>query len=386
MSKNFSRPSARHISSLDGFRGIAFLLVFCRHYGLSSHAKSDVLRIFATINAGGWIGVDLFFVLSGFLITGILLDTREGKGYFRNFFARRILRIFPLYYGVFFLLLLLTPVLHLQWHRGHLLYIAYLGNIASVSNSHLTEVAPYVSLLHLWSLSVEEQFYLFWPLLIFFVTCRRRFGWVCIGLSGFALAIRILLLATLPIGTAYELCYALLPTHMDGFLYGALAALWIRSRPLQSIQPLARRISLGAGVGLACIFAFAGSDFHSRSMTLAGYPILAALFASVLLQALAPHSWASRLGNVRILRFFGKYSYGLYVYHVLFWPASAKLMPILQRKTHSLAIGGLLYVFLALASSVAAAVISYHLYEKRWLAMKRFFEYKEPASVDVQSV
>ena len=332
------------------------------------------------------MGVDLFFVLSGFLITGILLDTRRTKGYFRNFFARRILRIFPLYYGVFLLLFLATPFLHLQWHRGHLLFLVYLGNVAYMMNTSLATVVPDVSLLHFWSLAVEEQFYLIWPCIIFFVACRRRLAWICVGLSVLALAIRISLLATLPAWYAYEWSYALLPTHMDGLLYGALAALWVRSRSAESIQPIARRMSLAAGVALAGIIFIGGFNFHSRSMTIAGYPILAALFASVLLQALVPHSWAFRLGNVRILRFFGKYSYGLYVYHALFFPGLGRFMPVLQRECHSIILGGLLYVSLVFVGSVVAAVASYQLYEKHWLALKRYFEYKEPASAEAHTV
>ncbi|MEO6982866.1 MAG: acyltransferase [Edaphobacter sp.] len=386
MLKSLSRPSARHISSLDGFRGIAFLLVFARHYALSSHTNSRMVHTAMAVGQGGWIGVDLFFTLSGLLITGILLDTRGNLGYFRNFFARRILRIFPLYYGVFFLLILLTPILHLQWHWGHLLYLAYLGNIAGLLHKGLVEIVPAVSLLHLWSLSVEEQFYLLWPCVIFFIARRRHLAWVCVGLSVLALAIRVALLGMLPIETAYEWCYALLPTHMDGLLYGALAALWIRSRPLQSIQPIARGISLASGVALAGVYAVGGFDFHSRSMTVAGYPVLAALFASILLQALAPHSWASSVGNVRILRFFGKYSYGLYVYHLLFHPGLSRLQPVLQRELHSVVMGGLLFVSLQFVGSIVVAVVSYNLYEKRWLALKRYFEYKEPVPAGPQTV
>jgi peptidoglycan/LPS O-acetylase OafA/YrhL len=168
-------------------------------------------------------------------------------------------------------------------------------------------------------------------------------------------------------------------------LYGALAALWVRSRPVQSIQPIARVISLTASVALASIFVIGGFGFHSRSMTLAGYPILGALFASILLQALVPHSWAFHLGNVRVLRFFGKYSYGLYVYHALFFPGLARFMPALQRECHSLILGGLLYVSLVFVGSIIAAVASYQLYEKHWLALKRYFEYKEPVSVETHA-
>ncbi|CAN5426650.1 hypothetical protein BH10ACI4_BH10ACI4_22060 [soil metagenome] len=91
------RVSSRHFTSLDGFRGIAFLMVFVRHYALSSHAHSRAMSLAGIVGQAGWMGVDLFFTLSGFLITGILLDTRDHPRYFRNFYARRALRIFPLY-------------------------------------------------------------------------------------------------------------------------------------------------------------------------------------------------------------------------------------------------------------------------------------------------
>src|ERR1700744_4617103 len=99
--------------ALDGLRALAFLMVFATHYeGMP----------------WGWSGVDVFFVISGFLITGILLDTRDDRYRVRNFYARRSLRIFPLYYGVFLLLLLLTPFLHLNWSAGWLAWPLYVGN------------------------------------------------------------------------------------------------------------------------------------------------------------------------------------------------------------------------------------------------------------------
>jgi peptidoglycan/LPS O-acetylase OafA/YrhL len=103
-----SRFSGQHIASLDGLRGLAFLMVFFRHYGMTSHATNIWLKSASLICFGGWMGVDLFFVLSGFLITGILLDTLELPTYFTNFYARRALRIFPLYYTVLAVLLVLT--------------------------------------------------------------------------------------------------------------------------------------------------------------------------------------------------------------------------------------------------------------------------------------
>lgn len=337
---------------------------------------SRFARSAMAVGQGGWVGVDLFFTLSGFLITGILLDTREHEGYLKNFYVRRALRIFPLYYGVFLVLFLLTPVLHLQWRAGHIAYLFYAGNIAYGIDPTLANVRPSVLFLHLWSLAVEEQFYLIWPWVILLVARRRSLVWVCFGLSALALVLRSGLMIALPLTRAYEWDYAMLPTHMDGLLYGALAAVWIRSQTLESIVRRARPISLIAAATMAVIYGRVGFDFYSPVMMLAGFPVLAILFASVLLQALVPGSWASRLGSIPILRFFGKYSYGMYIFHILFMPEFAKYQVKLQMAVHSTLAGGLLYDVLTLAGTCVISVLSYQMYEKRWLGLKKRFEYK----------
>ena len=339
------------------------------------------------LGQGGWVGVDLFFTLSGFLITGILLDTRENAGYFKNFFVRRALRIFPLYYTVFVLLLLLTPVLHLQWRLGHLAYLFYVGNFAYCLNPELAIVRPDVLFLHLWSLAVEEQFYLIWPWVIYFFARKRRdLARLCFLLSAFAFVLRAIILGTVHGERAYEWAYAMLPTHIDGLLYGALAALWIRTRAIHLIQPAARRICIAAAAVVAVVYGTVGVDFYSRTMVLVGFPALAICFATVLLQALQPGSWACRLGNLRLLRFFGRYSYGLYVFHILFAPGLAPYQQVLQERLHSRLAGGLLYDLLVLGGTCVVAVLSYELYEKRWLRLKSRFEYRvAPSGVGVAS-
>ena len=346
-----------------------------RHYSLSSHITAPLVRWLERWGQGGWIGVDLFFTLSGFLITGILLDTAGMPHYFRNFIARRALRIFPLYYGVFLLLGLLTPVLHLQWHPGHLMYLLYVGNFAYCIDPALAFVQPAVSLLHLWSLAVEEQFYLLWPGVIYLVARRRRdlLLPLCLGLSALALASRVALVLLLPYDRAYEWAYAMLPTHMDGLLYGALAALAIRKWPIERIVSRARWCLVVAALFVAVIYAYAGPDIYSVPMTVAGYPLLAALFAALILLALPEGSLTSRLGSLPVLRFFGRYSYGMYVFHILFAPLTAPLLGRLQRTLHSPVLGGFLYVAVILAGTSVIAVLSFHLYERPWLRLKSRF-------------
>ena len=367
------RSSLRHVNSLDGFRGLAFLLVFFRHYTLTSHMTSNLARKSMAVGQGGWVGVDLFFALSGFLITRILINSVGQKDYYRNFYARRSLRIFPLYYGVFLVLFLATPWLYLQWHRGHLAFLFYLGNFAIALHSSLAGVAPDVTLLHLWSLSVEEQFYLIWPFVIAFVLRRRSLLFLCAGLSLCSLMIRVVLLLVLPHNSAFEWSYLSLPTHVDGLLYGAIAAILLQSRSVEACQTGARRLSIVAGLLLGVIYITSGFDFHSVAMDTIGYSALALLSASVIVQALSPGSWAAWLGNLGFLRWMGKYSYGLYVYHYLFSPIFGRLEHKLQNAVGSTLWGGLLSVLLMFLSSIVMAVLSFRFYEMPWLRLKRYF-------------
>jgi peptidoglycan/LPS O-acetylase OafA/YrhL len=373
-----TRLSSHHIRSLDGLRGVAFLLVFFRHYGISSHQGTSGMRIVTSICSGGWVGVDLFFVLSGFLITGILLDTRGCPGYFANFYARRALRIFPLYYTVLGILFVLTPWLHLEWHKGHLAYLFYAGNIAYNLNPDLAQVRPAVSFLHLWSLAVEEQFYLVWPLVVMLTASRQRLARICGYLSLAGLALRICLLVSMPHGDAYEWSYAELPTHMDGLLFGALAAICIRTLTSERTLRLVRKVLPCALLVMGFVLVRGGPDFHSTPMIVVGFPALAAVFACICLLALEPGSLMNRFGNLSALRFIGRYSYGMYVYHILFWPALSWMQPWLQIRLHSLVLGGVCFTLLMLGGTMALAVASYELYEKQWLRLKSRFAYDKP--------
>ena len=146
------------IPALDGIRALAVTMVFFNHFGGGAHGGS-VLRALDHLRLRGWMGVDLFFVLSGFLITGILYDTRNDSRYFSRFYARRSLRIFPVFYLVVAVLLLLTFVFHYQWRWLHLTFLFYIGNFFGNYDFSLYEVLsanhPTAKVLigHLWSRS-----------------------------------------------------------------------------------------------------------------------------------------------------------------------------------------------------------------------------------------
>ena len=203
----------QHIKALDGVRGIAILLVILFHYGYLGC---------------GWIGVQLFFVLSGYLITSILVKDRGQplKDYLKRFYWRRSLRIFPLYYLYLFVILVAFVVLKIppafrdQWP----FLFTYTYNVRHIlPNYDGSEL-----LIHLWSLSVEEQFYLIWPLLVYMVATRRFRSLlvaIVVGIPLVRLVTSVLLIGAgkdpLYMGTVL---YTITPFQIDAFAIGAIVA------------------------------------------------------------------------------------------------------------------------------------------------------------------
>jgi peptidoglycan/LPS O-acetylase OafA/YrhL len=227
-----SLSSHERLPVLDGIRGIAILPVIVYHTvlhgGFDPTTKVD--RAFVRLSLFGWCGVDLFFVLSGFLITGILYDTRGSVGYFKNFYTRRVLRIFPLYYGflvLFFLVLffLVLPFLLPQndglcsVRKEQVWYWTYLVNIAIAYRGWPSDLI----IAHFWSLAVEEQFYLFWPLVVFLFPRRTLMSLCCLMIGG-GLVLRIVVRML-----GYHVAASVLTVcRMDELAIGGLLALSAR--------------------------------------------------------------------------------------------------------------------------------------------------------------
>ena len=213
-------PEIKRIPQLDGIRGLAILLVMLFHFfwfpmaaGLPISANDSWLR---PILLSCWVGVDLFFVLSGFLITGILVDARARPGYFKNFYARRVLRIFPLYY------LFLAAWLALTGYQSLWLW-SYTANI-HMAREGWTAVPSAVD--HLWSLAIEEQYYLLWPVVIYFLKPKQAL-FVCAGLAMLCPLIRFHYFHVNQPLSAYMLTHA----RLDSLAWGALLALAVRVCP-----------------------------------------------------------------------------------------------------------------------------------------------------------
>jgi peptidoglycan/LPS O-acetylase OafA/YrhL len=371
------------IQALDGLRGVAILLILMLHltrWG-QLHQTAGIDALYYRIALAGWVGVDLFFVLSGFLITGILLDAKGGPGFFRTFYTRRVLRIFPLYYTFlalfFFVLLPLFPALGLGDPAGeqgwHWLYLQNFQLARDGWPEHL-------ALGHLWSLAVEEQFYLLWPLVVF-ASSRRGLTMACLVIVAASPLIRIALHLQ---GNAVA-AYALMPARMDTLAFGALLAILARQPSgLVRVQRWLKPAGWGAAFALLPIAArHRGLYSEGLLVQAVGYSLLAVAFSAMAASAVtaAPASRTHRLLAAPILVFFGKYSYGIYVLHQPLLDCLARIgfsARVVPSVFGSGLPGLLLFSVVGGIASVGLALLSWHLLEQPFLRLKRHVRYPVP--------
>jgi len=381
-----------HIPQLDGVRGLAILLILGHHtLAANSETTSRVIALFIAIRKSMWLGVDLFFALSGFLITGILFESLRGPHFLRNFYGRRALRIFPLYYLALFVVWLIGLPIAMHWSGYQWVLLTYLDNTRLWIGQAVPH--PLVDLTgHLWSLALEEQFYLIWPLLVLLLRDRRRLIIAALALSAGSLILRCVLVAH---GSSEAITYKLLPCRLDGLLLGgalALAlrggnrALWLRRAPLLFFP--------AAGVLLMVAFREHGFDWQrSRFVNSFGYTLSAAASCGLIAMTLraGPNlreqtgSWCARLFRQPWLRWFGRYSYGIYVWHMIVpFLVVPRLHAALSQHLHSKLLLVLANALAGSAISIAVSVVSYHAFEAPFLRFKRFFAYQhrsaEPGS------
>ncbi|MGH9615353.1 MAG: acyltransferase family protein [Acidobacteriaceae bacterium] len=379
-----SGPST-HLPALDGVRGLAILLVLIVHLMLFNNDTGNRwLDSIGQLRSLGFLGVDLFFVLSGFLITGILFDTLHDAHYFRNFYMRRFLRIFPLYYGFLFLLLILTPVLHGVWGGRQYVLLGYMQNTGIWFPTDGFHPSDLIDLNHFWSLAVEEQFYLVWPLLIFLIRDRKRLIRLSLILSACALALRIgfsIHETPFQVGLVYEwtLC------RMDTLMFGGCLALVLRGE-----HSLSRRWAAvwfwGSGVVMVG-YALTHPRIYLSSAKFIGtfgYTMCAIAFAALIFLSLDPDSRWNRVFSMGWLRSLGKYSYGIYVIHILvghlldMWLRDwlgVSLRNFLAPRLHTRVVAILIEFVLNVIVIYGVAYLSYNLYEVRFLRLKRHFRY-----------
>jgi peptidoglycan/LPS O-acetylase OafA/YrhL len=339
------------IPQLDAVRGLAILIVLIHNSPFTFSSKALQFLI-----GCGWMGVDLFFVLSGFLITGILIDTKQSDGYFKSFYARRCLRIWPLYYSVLFFMFVAIPLVRPS-----------VGAIVMARSSPWWAFPFFLQnfLLHhspgatgplgvTWSVAIEEQFYVVWAAVVRWCSYAqlRRIAIAVICLSP---VLRFYLLLH-----GVDL-YSNVFCRLDGLMAGGLLALIVRS---ETFLPSRLLKTAWLSLLIALLLALLTEAFHLRWITFSLSAVASAAF--VYLALFATQEWFQGVMTNRALVYTGTISYGLYLLHKI--PFDIEKLIHLERHP-------VLGVLLGVAASYVIATLSWFLLEKPFLRLKRFFEY-----------
>lgn len=365
----------KKFAELDGMRGIAVIAVMLLHSVLLE-PWSIIDRLAIKFTGFGWAGVDLFFVLSGFLITGILFDSKNDNRYFRNFYGRRALRIFPLYFVyvgcislVAYFLNPMTPgaetfreTVGWYWLYGNNFLVASTGEWTPLGTAKL------------WSLAIEEQFYFLWPLLVWALS-RKRLMQACIALIIAVFALRAGLLLN---DVSLRAIYVLTPTRMDTLMAGAFMALLLRGPSTASELTRIAKYALFAGAALVATAVVLGKgrvEGEGFWMQFFGYSgnCLAAAALILYTRIASEDSLYRRFLRSKFLTFYGKYSYAMYLLSGLAYLPLAPYLPDFEK----LPTLGDVHIFwvlakacIMIAATTCAALLSWHLLEKPCLSLK----------------
>jgi peptidoglycan/LPS O-acetylase OafA/YrhL len=363
-----------HLPALDSVRGLAIAMVLALHFVANTDATNGLERVTDWVLAYGQFGVDLFFVLSGFLITGILFDSKGLATYFRRFYVRRALRIFPLYYAVLALVFFVAPLVPvfrgatLDSLRSHQAWAWLYGvNVFTAIRGDFT--LSYLD--HFWSLAVEEHFYLFWPFVVW--ACNRRT--LVFVSSGLALASFGARAVCAHAHVPAVALYVLTPFRLDALCIGA--ALAMVARGPRGVDMLTR-MSLPLGLGGASLilgtyafnaFSHAFWDVFHELRTTSFSIVFAALIARAISARGTAFDRAVTWGPARNL---GKYSYGLYVFHhffsTYFIRNHTEYTVARWLGSHTLAVA--VQAAAGIGASLLVSVASFHLFEARLLSLK----------------
>ncbi|MFC5283920.1 acyltransferase family protein [Pedobacter alpinus] len=341
-----------YIPALDGLRGIAILLVILFH---TFHFMF------------GWCGVDLFFILSGFLITGSLLETRDEPHYFRNFWIKRTLRIFPLYYLVLIIILLpkqlfnIETISYTSWS-----YWFYVQNWVYTFNG----IFPHgkATLNHFWSLAIEEQFYFLFPFIVKYLPRKSLIGILLLFII-IAIGFRYYFFSLNNIGY-----YVATVSRLDALSIGAMLAYLVRYNIslLQKFTHLIFYSSL-AYIVFAIVI---NQDLHFSNPHIAtfGLTAFALFFGCILVYALATPkiSFLSTVLNNSSLKFIGKIAYGLYVFHwILYVFMKPPLEELIFETIHLSVASKVITSSIVFIASFTLAYLSYYYFEKKVMGLKR---------------
>lgn len=369
--------------ALDGIRGIAILSVVLLHATMTIGYRWAPVSAVLRMTQAGWLGVEIFFALSGFLITGILLNSkhRPASKYFGTFYFRRALRIFPLYFGVLILLLvipLLVSALNTaDYHRFVSMQAWFWLYAENILREYHGITQPslefgWFEVTHFWTLAVEEHFYLVWPLLVYFLPMR----WL-VTASVAVIAVSVALRTGLPpIETSVGAAAVATPKYLSGLVIGGLAAMWAHVAKPEVIVRVSRVGACVLALALLAVClnaptAYSNIPIGPQGVILRGLVTLLVAGATAFMALIVSANPTGRSANILswpLLLTYGKYSYGIYVFHQVLGPLIRTVN--LASWPGGYEVGALCYVGLFLTVPLIVARVSYEYWEQPWLRLK----------------
>lgn len=365
------------VPALDGLRGIAILLVLLYHTVFATYTVSPVVQIVHMWGHLSWSGVDLFFVLSGFLIGGILLDTKDSPRYFKTFYIRRAYRILPIYGAIvaaYMVWLIVVREHHQQWGVGSVAQVPLWAYLTFTQN--LWTAGGWTELMVCgvtWSLAVEEQFYLTLPALVRKIS-RSALTWMLVSVVIAAPVLRTTIHLIFKNGNVAD--YVLMPCRADALCLGVLVALLVRTPRLWNAV-LGRPTLVYWIAGIALIgpawLTYRGFGMFDNVMVEVGYSLLALFYTSCLLLALTAKGIVRSVLHNRALRQLGILSYCVYLIHMSLIEGVRRVLAL--RFGDSTRLTHVLSLVIGIALVLAVAQLSWKFFEHPMLRRGRATKY-----------